>query len=90
MRALLTMAAVAAMLVTASTSKAQNPIPYYPWCAVDDGGGHNSSTQHRNCGFTSYAQCMNYVRGQTGICFENVWGASGPSVVAPEKRLRRR
>ena len=88
MRALM-VAALAAAAATTSTAQAQTDmsrIPFYPWCAIDETFGGQS----RNCGFVSYAQCMEYVRGQTGICFENVWGASGPDVLAPEKRPRRR
>ena len=40
----------------------------YPWCAQyggrDGGGG-------RNCGFTSFNQCMATVRGMGGFCVRN-------------------
>ena len=89
MRAFLAIAAVAATLATTATSKAQtNPIPYYPWCAVET--GHREGSEPRNCGFTSYAQCMNSVRGQTGICFENIWGPRPASIARSDERPARK
>ena len=65
MRALLAIAALAATLATTSASQAQTDAPaYYPWCALDTVA---SDVVRRSCGFTSYAQCMNSVRGQNGI-----------------------
>ena len=84
-------AAMAATAATTSMAQAQTDmtrIPFYPWCAVE---GETFSGESRNCGFVSYAQCVESVRGQTGICFENVWGANRPSVMPPEeKRPRKR
>ena len=92
MRAVLMIAGVATTLLTTSASKAQtstNPIPYYPWCALEVSSREGG--ERRSCGFTSYAQCMESVRGQTGICFENIWAVTPPRVVrsdegAPRKR----
>jgi Protein of unknown function (DUF3551) len=42
----------------------------YPWCAQyssDDGGGG------RNCGFVSWEQCMETVRGMGGDCQRNLF-----------------
>jgi hypothetical protein len=89
MRALLTIVAVAATF-TATTSQAQtggNAIPYYPWCAVDT---TVAESLRRSCGFTTYAQCMESVRGQTGTCFENTWGPKPTGVVPDERPARRR
>jgi hypothetical protein len=50
--------AIAAMAALARPAAAIE----YPWCAQysgDDGGG-------RNCGFVSYEQCMETVRGMGG------------------------
>ena len=42
----------------------------YPWCAhyggMDGDGG-------RNCGFVSYEQCMETVRGMGGYCERNLF-----------------
>ena len=38
----------------------------YPWCAQYDGNGAG-----RNCGFTSFNQCMATVRGIGGFCERN-------------------
>ena len=42
-------------------AQAQN----YPWCAVYGGFGS------RNCGFTTFDQCMQSVRGAGGNCMQN-------------------
>lgn len=42
----------------------------YPWCA-QYGGGTNGGG--RNCGFVSYAQCMNTIRGVGGFCQPNAF-----------------
>jgi hypothetical protein len=42
----------------------------YPWCAQyngEDGGGG------RNCGFVSWEQCMETVRGMGGDCERNLF-----------------
>jgi Protein of unknown function (DUF3551) len=90
MRALM-VAALAVTATTASIAQAQTDmsrIPFYPWCAVE--GDIFNGGESRSCGFISYAQCMESVRGQTGMCFENVWGASRPSVVPSEETRPRR
>ena len=46
-----------------STSYAQT----YPWCAQYSGDGYGG----RNCGFTTYAQCMATVSGIGGFCERN-------------------
>ncbi len=56
-------ALVIAGLSAAAPAQAQN----YPWCAQYSGrmGGA------MNCGFVSFDQCMNTVRGVGGFCIEN-------------------
>jgi len=39
----------------------------YPWCAVFSGELGGS----KNCGFTSFEQCMATVRGLGGFCTQN-------------------
>ena len=51
----------------------------YPWCAQY--GGRSGGA--RNCGFTSYAQCMATVSGIGGFCERNSF-YKGP----PAKRRR--
>jgi hypothetical protein len=90
MRGLILVAlAVAAMATVwpAQATAGMSGIPFYPWCALSPGG---KSGEHRSCGYVSYAQCMESVRGQTGICFENIWGASRASVVESEDRRPRK
>jgi hypothetical protein len=91
MRTLMIAALIAAAVMTASTAQAQtgmSRIPYYPWCAVT--GEHFEGGEGRSCGFVSYEQCMDSVRGQTGMCFENIWGASRPSAAPAEKKQPRK
>ncbi len=48
--------------VIATHAKAQN----YPWCAQYSKGGDG-----QNCGFVSFEQCMETVRGIGGFCIQN-------------------
>ena len=60
--------------------------PYYPWCSV---GPASQDREYRNCGFTSYAQCRESVRGQTGLCVENTWQtrpAAPPASARPSRK----
>jgi len=43
-------------------AEAQN----YPWCALYSGPGGGT-----NCGFTSFEQCMDTLRGIGGFCNQN-------------------
>jgi hypothetical protein len=56
----------------------------YPWCA-QYGGGPNGGG--RNCGFLSYAQCMETIRGMGGFCERNLFYAGVRGQDA--KRMRR-
>ena len=47
-----------------SRAEAQN----YPWCAYWHGTGGA-----RNCGFVSFEQCLENVRGIGGFCQKNDW-----------------
>ena len=44
-------------------AQAQN----YPWCAQYAGAGGGAT----NCGFVSYAQCMQTLQGMGGFCVQN-------------------
>jgi Protein of unknown function (DUF3551) len=57
----------------------------YPWCAQygDKGGGIG-----RNCGFSTYQQCMDTVRGIGGYCERNLFYTGRAE--RPAKRARRR
>jgi hypothetical protein len=46
-----------------SRVQAQN----YPWCAQYAGAGGGAT----NCGFVSYAQCMQTLQGMGGFCVQN-------------------
>jgi hypothetical protein len=59
MRLLLILCAVALL---GGTAKAQN----YPWCAM-----YNVGDEAVNCGFDSFEQCMESVRGMGGYCKAN-------------------
>jgi hypothetical protein len=51
---------LAATSMLGASAQAQN----YPWCAQYCGGG-------LNCGFVSFEQCMDTVRGIGGFCIQN-------------------
>jgi hypothetical protein len=58
----------------------------YPWCAQysgEDGDGG------RNCGFVSYEQCMQTVRGMGGFCAANLFYPSAAERPVKPKRKPR-
>ena len=61
-------AAVAVTLSTLIPAAPASAAIEYPWCAQYGGraGG-------RNCGFTSFQQCMATVRGMGGFCERNLF-----------------
>ena len=70
--AIATLAAIA-MAAAATSARAQN----YPWCAL-----YGTPYSDTACGFVSYEQCMENVRGIGGFCQRNDWyrppaGATG-------------
>jgi hypothetical protein len=79
--ALFAIVAIAAMATLARPAAAIE----YPWCAqyggTDGDGG-------RNCGFVSYEQCMETVRGMGGFCERNLF-STGPTE-RPAKPTRKR
>ena len=61
---------------------------YRPWCVVYSGRGG------RNCGFTSFQQCMmTATPGTGGSCVQNPWylwyGSNSPNTPGQGGRLRR-
>jgi hypothetical protein len=67
------LAVIAASAVLGTPANAQN----YPWCALYNGGGAGGGT---NCGFVSFAQCMETARGLGAFCTMNTQyvAPSGP------------
>ena len=55
----------------------------YPWCAQYSGHGGGG----RNCGFVSFEQCMETIRGMGGFCERNLF-YTGPTE-RPAKRVHR-
>ena len=74
-------AAIASLLALATPVRAEIE---YPWCAQyggqDDGG--------RNCGFVSYEQCMETIRGMGGFCEQNLFYPGSTSDTSKSKRKR--
>jgi hypothetical protein len=46
----------------------------YPWCVIYGGGGGGA----KNCGFTTYQQCMAATAGGSDFCIRNNW-YTGPT-----------
>ncbi len=82
MRILLALSAVyIAAVATGTRAEAQN----YPWCAqYSDGMGGAS-----NCGFTTFQQCLDTVRGIGGFCNPNTQYVPPPGP-RPASGARRR
>jgi hypothetical protein len=55
----------------------------YPWCAY-----YGSGFSGTNCGFTSFEQCLENVRGIGGFCQKNDWYR--PSAAAQPSGTRKR
>ncbi len=70
--------ATAAMM--SSPADAQN----YPWCALYSGGGVGGG---RNCGFTTFEQCLATVSGIGGSCLRNTQYEPPPGP-APHRKPR--
>jgi hypothetical protein len=64
--ALLALSTLAAVDICAARQAAAEI--YRPWCAQYTGRG-----AARNCGFTSYEQCMATARGAGAYCVQNPW-----------------
>jgi hypothetical protein len=80
MRPLLLLFGIAiAVTALAPRAQAQN----YPWCALYGGSGTGGG---RNCGFTTYEQCMATISGIGGSCMQNTMYE--PPAPAPRKRSR--
>lgn len=78
-RSLLMLVLLAGM-ASASPAQAQN----YPWCAQYSGDMGGAM----NCGFVSFDQCMETVRGMGGFCIQN--NTYRPPVPARSARPQRR
>ena len=79
----LTLFAVLAVAMVATSPRSAAAIEY-PWCAQYGGRGGGG----RNCGFVSFEQCMETIRGMGGFCERNVFyekPAQQPSKL-PHKR----
>jgi len=74
---ILTLAVVAGTSAFTPAARAEP----YKWCAQYSGG---KSGGGRNCGFVSYEQCMQTVRGMGGFCERNAF------YTGPEERPVRR
>ena len=75
----LAFSAAIAVAATATFAKPAGTIEY-PWCAQY--GGRDGG---RNCGFVSYEQCMETIRGMGGFCAQNPF-YTGPSPEQPRAK----
>jgi hypothetical protein len=69
----------ATTVMTGTHAEAQN----YPWCAQYSGGGFGGGGT--NCGFTTFQQCLDTVRGIGGFCEPNTQYVPPPG---PHPRTR--
>ena len=69
-------------------SRPGNAYVYYPWCTT--GAGHEFGA--RNCGFTTFEQCMATARGNGQMCEPNPFrtDAAAPKLQAVPKHKKRR
>lgn len=74
--------ALAALTVFTPSAGHADP---YKWCAAYGGGRSGGG---RNCGFVSFAQCMETIHGMGGFCEPNLF-YSGPAE-RPAKHHRKR
>ena len=65
MRLLLFLLAICVGIGIGTHAEAQN----YPWCAAYSGG--DTGGGGTNCGFTTFQQCLETVRGIGGFCEQN-------------------
>lgn len=75
--------AVVAVVTMAASPHSATAIEY-PWCAQY--GGRDDGA--RNCGFVSFEQCMDTIRGMGGFCERNLF-YEGPAE-RPAKPLHTR
>jgi hypothetical protein len=76
--ALIGIAAIASLLALATPARAEIE---YPRCAQYGGGDDN-------CGFVSYEQCMETIRGMGGSCEPNLFYPGSASDTSQSKRKR--
>jgi hypothetical protein len=59
------------------------------WCSAEISGSGDGAT---NCGFSSWAQCMETARGSGGFCSRNVWPDDVPVAMRsrPHKQAHKR
>lgn len=77
---LLALGFLAAAIVSGTPAAAQN----YPWCAQYSGGSMGGG---RNCGFTTFEQCLATVHGIGGTCSQNTQYEPPPG---PHQKARRK
>ncbi len=74
---------IPSILVAAAAMSTRAQAQNYPWCAQYSGGGMGGAM---NCGFTTFQQCLDTVRGIGGFCERNDWYR--PPVPGPVVRHR--
>lgn len=77
---LLGLGLTAAMIALSPRAQARSN---YPWCAY-----YGSGFSGNNCGFTSFEQCLENVRGIGGFCQKNDWYQ--PPAAARQSGARKR
>jgi hypothetical protein len=66
-------------IASGTRAQAQN----YPWCAI-----YNKGANDMSCGFDSFDQCMDSVRGVGGFCMANNTYVPPAAALRPHRRAR--
>ena len=83
MRLLLFLLTICVGIGIGTHAEAQN----YPWCAAYSGG--DTGGGGTNCGFTTFQQCLETVRGIGGFCEQNTQYQPPPGPHQSSKTGRR-
>lgn len=79
MRSLIIPGALALMALASAPHEARAGT----WCSAEISGSGDGAT---NCGFSSWAQCMETARGSGGFCSRNVWPDNAPAAAPSRAR----
>ena len=83
MKLLFAILAICVGIAATTRAEAQN----YPWCSYYTSGGGGGGT---NCGFTTFQQCLDNMRGIGGFCDRNTQYQPPPGGPHPLPKVQSR